>query len=117
MNPHLGSTLDDLLRQDFALDLVEARAQKRVLVRQLERIMRRQRLTKVTLAARRRTSRRALDRLLDPTHAYVTLDTMTAVAHALGTRLDLHLYRPRRALVRAGARPAPVATAVRERRT
>ena len=117
-NPRLGSTLDDLLREDGALEEVEARAQKRVLARQLEQLMRQQRVTKAALAARMGTSRSALDRLLDPTNASVTLYTMTTAARALGTRLDLRLSRlGNRRAVREGARRIPVATAVRERRT
>lgn len=95
-NPRIGSTLDDLLREDGALEDVEARAQKRVLARQLEQLMRQQQVTKAALAARMGTSRSALDRLLDPTNASVTLYTMTTAALALGTRLDLRLSRPRR---------------------
>lgn len=118
-NPRIGSTLDDLLREDGALENVEARAQKRVLARQIEQLMRQQRVSKASLAARMGTSRSALDRLLDPTNASVTLYTMTTAARALGTRLDLRLSPPRRrASVRAGARPTtPVSTAGRERRT
>lgn len=114
-NPRLGSTLDDLLREDGALEDVEARAQKRVLARQIEQLMRQQRVTKASLAARMGTSRSALDRLLDPTNASVTLYTMTAAARALGTRLDLRLSAPRRA-VRVETRSARTATAQRERR-
>jgi len=64
------------------------------------------------------TSRSALDRLLDPTNASVTLYTMTTAARALGPQLDLRLSRlgDRRA-VREHAKRTPAATAVRERRT
>jgi transcriptional regulator with XRE-family HTH domain len=100
-NPRLGSTLDDLLREDGALEEVEARAQKRVLARQLDQLMRQQHVTKAALAQRMGTSRSALDRLLDPTNASVTLYTMTAAARALGARLDLNVSRPRRTAARA----------------
>ncbi|MGH3641707.1 MAG: helix-turn-helix domain-containing protein [Mycobacterium sp.] len=94
-NPRLGSTLDDLLREDGALEDVEARAQKRVLARQLEQLMRQQAVTKAALAARMGTSRSALDRLLDPTNASVTLYTIASAARALGAQLDLRLSRRR----------------------
>jgi transcriptional regulator with XRE-family HTH domain len=117
-NPHLGSTLDDFLREEGALGEVEARAQKRVLARQIEQIMKEQQVTKARLAQRMRTSRSALDRLLDPTNASVTLYTMTSAAHALGTRLDLRLSRPRDTAARATApsRPVRASAAPRERR-
>ena len=117
-NPRLGSTLDDLLREDGALEDVEARAQKRVLARQLDQLMRQQHVTKVELVQRMGTSRSALDRLLDPTNASVTLYTMTAAARALGARLDLNVSRPRRSSGRitSTSRSARGATPVRDRR-
>jgi len=105
-NPHVGSTLDDLLREDGALEEVEARAQKRVLARQLEQLMKDQQVSKASLARRMGTSRSALDRLLDPANASVTLYTLTSAARALGSRLDLRLSRPRRPTARTGS-PTP----------
>ena len=120
-NSHLGSSFDDFLREDGALERVEARARKRVLSRQLEQLMRAQQVTKATLARRMRTSRSQLDRLLDPSNASVTLLTMTAAARALGTILDLTFlpsprqssratHRPRSP--RAGKQPAGLQSAV-----
>ena len=90
-----------LLREEGALEEVEARAEKRVLARQLEQLMKQQQVTKASLAQRMGTSRSALDRLLDPTNASATLYTITSVARALGTRLDCaspaHAARLRRA--------------------
>ena len=48
-------------------------------------------LTKTAMAARMRTSRRALDRLLDPRNTSVTLHTMQKAAAALGRSLRLQL--------------------------
>jgi transcriptional regulator with XRE-family HTH domain len=112
-NPRIGSAFDDFLREEGALEEVEARTQKRVLARQLERLMRDQRLSKARLAQRMRTSRSALDRLLDPTNASVTLRTLTSAARALGTRLVLRLSRTRAkpAQPRSRSRPSRAATA------
>lgn len=103
-NPHIGSSFDDFLREDGALEQVEARARKRVLARQLEQLMEAQQVTKAMLARRMGTSRSQLDRLLDPSNASVTLLTMTAAAHALGTTLDLS-FLPSRPRSRATSRP------------
>jgi transcriptional regulator with XRE-family HTH domain len=92
-NPLIGSSFDDFLSEEGILEEVEARARKRVLALQLEQMMKEQRLTKAQLARRMGTSRSALDRLLDPANASVTLHTMTAAAHALGTTLDISLAR------------------------
>ncbi len=110
--PHLGSTLDDLLREDDALEEIEARAQKRVVARQLEKLMSDRGMTKAALASRMRTSRSALDRLLDPENASVTLYTLTSAARALGGRLELSVSSVRRPIARTG-RGAPRGPAVR----
>ena len=97
-NPHLGSALDDLLREDDALEEVEARSQKRVVARQLERLMKDRGITKAALASRMRTSRSALDRLLDPDNDQVKLETLSRAAKALGRKLasgsDAAVMRP-----------------------
>ncbi|MFM7144506.1 MAG: helix-turn-helix domain-containing protein [Alphaproteobacteria bacterium] len=100
-NLHLGSPFDDLLREDGLLVEVEARAQKRVVARQLEKLMKEGRVTKAELASRMGTSRSALDRLLDPENASVTLYTLISAARALGGQLELR--------VSASQRPRPVA--------
>ena len=61
---------------------------KRVLAWEIARLMKAQRLTKAELAKRMRTSRAALDRLVDPGNASVTLNTMGRAAAASGRRLD-----------------------------
>jgi hypothetical protein len=48
-------------------------------------------LTKAAMAARMQTSRRALDRLLDPTNTSVTLHTLQRAALAVGRQLRLEL--------------------------
>ena len=48
-------------------------------------------LTKVAMAKRMNTSRRALDRLLDPKNPGVTLHTMLSAATAVGRRLKIEL--------------------------
>jgi hypothetical protein len=108
-NRHLGSSFDDFLREDGVLELVEARARKRVLSRQLEQLMRARQVTKATLAHRMGTSRSQLDRLLDPSNASVTLLTMTAAARALGTVLDLTFLPSPRQSSRAAHRPRAAA--------
>jgi hypothetical protein len=54
----------------------EAVAAKRVLPFQIEKEMKRKGLTKVQMATRMRTSRTAVDRLLDPENSSVTLNTL-----------------------------------------
>lgn len=90
-NKHLGSDLDDFLREEGILDEVEAEAAKEVLTLLIQREMKRQRLSKSQLALKMQTSRAALDRLLDPKNNSVTLHTLSKSATALGKRLKIEL--------------------------
>ncbi len=90
-HPNIGSTLDDLLREDGTLDEVNAAALKRVIALQIEDEMRRRKITKSALARRMQTSRMAVDRLLDTTNGSVTLSTLGRAASALGRRLSVEL--------------------------
>ena len=87
----LGSSLDDALREEGIYEEVAARAIKRVLARQLDVLMKEQRLTKTALAQRMHTSRAQLDRLLDPKSDSVTLATLTRAAQAVGRGLKVEL--------------------------
>lgn len=88
---HIGSSFDDFLTEERILDETTAVAQKRVLAWQVTAAMRKRRLTKAEMAKRMRTSRAALDRLLDPDNASVTLATMGRAAAAVGKRLRIGL--------------------------
>jgi hypothetical protein len=61
---HIGSNLDDFLREEQLLHTVEATAVKRVIAFPIEREMRRRKLTKTEMANRMKTSRAGLERLL-----------------------------------------------------
>lgn len=70
---------------------VEATAVKRVIVYQVEKEMVAKKLTKSTLAKNMKTSRSALDRLLEPDNPSTTLLTLESAALALGKRLKIQL--------------------------
>ena len=63
---HLGSQFDDFLREEKLLEASEAVAVKRVIAFQIAQQMKRRKLTKTQMALRMKTSRAALERLLDP---------------------------------------------------
>jgi len=88
---HLGSNFDDFLAEEGLLEEAEAIAVKRVLAYQINELMKTQNLTKAEMARRMKTSRAALDRLLDPDNRSVTLHTMDKAARSLGKRLRLSL--------------------------
>jgi len=87
----IGSSLDELLKEDGIYEDVTARAIKRVLARQLGDLMKREHISKTELAARMKTSRAQLDRLLDPENESVTLGTLTRAAQAVGRHLRMEL--------------------------
>jgi antitoxin HicB len=88
---HLGSDLDDFLREENLLEVAEATAAKRVIAFQIAQEMRRRSLSKSEMASRMKTSRPALERLLDPANPSVTLGTLERAASALGKKLKVEL--------------------------
>ena len=88
---HLGGDFDDFLRDEHVLDDAEATAAKRVIAFQIAREMRRARVTKSEMAHRMKTSRPAVDRLLDPHNRSVTLSTLERAASAVGKKLTIEL--------------------------
>lgn len=64
---------------------------KRVIAWQLEEAMKAQRITKLQMARRMKTSRSQLDRLLDPSHRGVTLETLARAAQVLGRHIRVEL--------------------------
>lgn len=87
----IGSDFDDFLAEEGLLDEAETVAVKRVLAFQIREMMESQNLSKAEMARRMRTSRAALERLLDPENRSVTLNTMDKAARSLGKRLRLTL--------------------------
>lgn len=88
---NIGTSLDDLLREDGTYEEVTATAIKRVLARQIAQEMANQQLSKTAMAKRMHTSRAALERLLDPQSDAVTLNTLYKAATAVGRQLHLEL--------------------------
>lgn len=90
-NPHIGSTLEEFLAAEGMLAAAQATVAKRMVARQLADLMKKEKLTKDALAKRMKTSRAALDRLLDPANPSVTLTTLGKAACALGRTLRIEL--------------------------
>ena len=88
---HLGSNLDDFLAEERILDGVQATAAKRVIAFQIAQEMKRRKLTKSEMASRMKTSRAALERLLDPDNPSVTISTLERAASAVGKKLKVEL--------------------------
>jgi antitoxin HicB len=87
----IGSSFDAFLADQGVLEECEEQAIKQILADQIRAAMNKERLTKAAMAVRMQTSRRALDRLLDPTNTSVTLHTLQRAAAAIGRQLRLEL--------------------------
>lgn len=88
---YIGSNFDEFLEKEGLLAEVEAVAIKRVIAYQIGQLMESNKITKTTMAKRMKTSRAALERLLDPENGSVTLQTLERAALALGKRLQIKL--------------------------
>lgn len=88
-NPHHGSDFSDFLRDEGLLEEAQAAALKKVIAAALARRMKQRNVTVSALASRLKTSRAALNRVLDEENTSITLHTLSRTASALGCRLKL----------------------------
>jgi antitoxin HicB len=90
-NKHRGTNFDTFLKEEGIFEEVELRALKQAISLKLKQAMQEKTLSKTALAAKMKTSRAALDRLLDVSNTSVTLNTLDKAAHALGRKLKIDL--------------------------
>jgi len=90
-NRHIGSSLDDFLKEEGILEEARTVALKEALAWQVQQAMEKKKISKAEMARRMNTSRAALDRLLDPRNASVTLQTLCRAARAVGRGLRIEL--------------------------
>lgn len=86
-----SETFDEFLEKDGLLAETEDAALKEIIADQILVAMEEEGLTKTAMATRMKTSRRQLDRLLDPTNPSVTLSTLRRAAQAVGRNLRVEL--------------------------
>jgi antitoxin HicB len=90
-NKHVGSSLDDFLKEEGVLEETRAIAIKEAVAWQVQQAMAKENITKVEMARRMNTSRAAIERLLDPGNTSVTLQTLYRAANAIGRGLRIEL--------------------------
>jgi antitoxin HicB len=88
---NIGSSFDDFLQEEGLLDDANAVAIKRVIAWQIDQEMKAQKLTKSAMAKKMRTSRAALNRLLDENDTSLTLTTLSRAATVLGKKFRIEL--------------------------
>jgi antitoxin HicB len=87
---HLGSSIDDFLKDEGILEKAQAQAIKEVVAWQLAKAMKRKRISKNRMAALMKTSRTQVDRLLDASDD-IKLSSLQRAAAVVGRRVMIEL--------------------------
>ena len=87
---HIGSSIDDFLKEEGIFEEAQAQAVKQVVAWQLAEAMKKQKISKNKLATLLKTSRSQVDRILDPRND-ITLGTLQRAAAVVGRRLTIKL--------------------------
>ena len=87
---HMGSSIDDFLKEEGIFEEAQAQAVKEVVAWQLAQAMKQQKISKNKMAALLKTSRTQVDRLLDPKHD-ITLLSLQRAAAMVGRRVMIEL--------------------------
>jgi len=89
-NKHIGSSIDDFLKEEGIFEEAQAQAVKEVVAWQLAEAMKKQKISKTRMATLLKTSRTQVDRLLDPTND-ITLSSLQRAAAMVGRRVSIEL--------------------------
>ena len=89
-NKHMGSSIDDFLKEEGIFDETQAQAVKEVVAWQLADAMKTKKISKSKMAALLKTSRTQVDRLLDPKND-ITLSSLQRAAAMVGRRISIEL--------------------------
>jgi plasmid maintenance system antidote protein VapI len=87
---HLGSSIDDFLKEEGIFEETQAQAVKEVIAWQLTEAMKKNKISKNKMAALLKTSRTQVDRLLDPKND-ITLSSLQRAAAMVGRRVSIKL--------------------------
>jgi antitoxin HicB len=88
---HIGSSLEDFLKEEGVFEETTTQAVKRVLAWQIAEAMKAKGISKIEMAKRMHTTRSQLDRFLDPNNDKVLLETVQRAAAAIGKRVSISL--------------------------
>jgi predicted XRE-type DNA-binding protein len=88
---HIGTSLDDFLAEEGLLEDATVISVKRTIVWQIKKEMELQNITKTNLAKRMKTSRNAVNRLLDDSNTHLTLTMLVKAAVALNKTIRVEL--------------------------
>jgi predicted XRE-type DNA-binding protein len=86
----IGQSFDDFLTEQGIFDEVNELSAKKLITYQLKQAMQEQNLTKSNIARKMKTSRVAVDNILDPSFN-TSIESLERFAHILGKRLTISL--------------------------
>ncbi len=87
---HMGSSIDDFMKEEGIFEESQAQAVKEVVAWQLAEAMKTKKISKNKMASLLKTSRTQVDRLLDPTND-ITLGSLQRAAAMVGRRVTIVL--------------------------
>ncbi len=87
---HLGSSIDDFLKEENIFEESQAHAIKEVVALQLTKAKKKRKISKTRMAALLKTSRAQVDRILDPKRD-ITLSSLQRAAALVGHRVLIEL--------------------------
>ena len=87
---HMGSSIDDFLKEEGVFEEAQAQAIKEVVAWQLAEAMKKKNISKARMATLLKISRTQIDRLLDPKND-ITLSSLQRAAAIVGRRVMIEL--------------------------
>jgi antitoxin HicB len=87
---HMGSSIDDFLKEEGIFEAAQAQAIKEVVSWQLAEAMKTKKISKNKMATLLKTSRTQVDRILDPKND-ITLGSLQRAAAMVGRRVKIDL--------------------------
>jgi antitoxin HicB len=87
---HMGSSIDDFLKEEGIFKEAQAQAIKEVVAWQLAEAMKKKKISKARMATLLKTSRTQIDRLLDPEND-ITLSSLQRAAAIVGRKVLIEL--------------------------
>jgi len=87
---HMGSSVDDFLKEEGIFEEEQTQAVKEVVAWQLAQAMKKKKISKSRMALLLKTSRTQVDRLLDPRND-ITLSSLQRAAAIVGRRVSIEL--------------------------
>ncbi len=87
---HMGSSIDDFLKEEGIFEEAQAQVVKEVVAWQLDAAMRKRKISKHKMAKLLKTSRTQVDRLLSP-KSDITLSSLQRAAAMVGRRVMIEL--------------------------